>query len=85
MKQVEAVATELPMKEDTVKEEPKPVGTTVTEPKVAEANISETDIHQNPYLYLDENGEIHEVDQEEDDRILEHICRTFHNEFLVRY
>ena len=85
VKQVEAVATELPMKEETVKEEPKPVGTTVTEPKVAEANISETDIHQNPYLYIDENGEIHEVDQEEDDRILEHICRTFHNEFLVRY
>ena len=78
--QIEEVVPELP-----VKEEPKPVGATVTEPQVAEANISETDIHQNPYLYIDENGEIHEVDQEEDDRILEHICRTFHNEFLVRY
>ena len=85
VKQVEAVATELPMKEETVKEEPKPVGTTVTEPKVAEANITATDIRQNPYLYIDENGEVYEVDQEEDDRILEHICRTFHNEFLVRY
>ena len=85
MKQVEAVATELPMKEDTVKEEPKPVGTTATEMQTTEADISEADIHQNPHLFIDENGEIHEVDQEEDDRILEHICRTFHNEFLVRY
>ncbi len=85
VKQVEAVATELPMKEDTVKEEPKPAGTTVTEMQTTEANITAADIRQNPYLYIDENGEIHEVDQEEDDRILEHICRTFHNEFLVRY
>ena len=85
VKQVEAVATELPMKEETVKEEPKPVGTTVTEMQTTEANITAADIRQNPYLYIDENGEIHEVDQEEDDRILEHICRTFHNEFLVRY
>ena len=85
VKQVEAVATELPMKEETVKEEPKPAGTTVTEMQTTEANITAADIRQNPYLYIDENGEIHEVDQEEDDRILEHICRTFHNEFLVRY
>ena len=73
------------MKEKTVKEEPKSVGTTATEMQTTEANITETEIRQNPYLYIDENGEIHEVDQEEDDRILEHICRTFHNEFLVRY
>lgn len=85
VKQTEDVATELPMKEETVKEEPKSVGTTVTEPQVAEANITGTDIRQNPYLYIDENGEIHEVDQDEDDRIIEHICHTFHNEFLVRY
>ena len=85
VKQVEAVATELSMKEDAVKEEPKPVGTTVTEMQTTEANNTETDICQNPYLYIDENGEVYEVDQEEDDRILEHICRTFHNEFLVRY
>lgn len=85
VKQVEAVATELPMKEETVKEEPKPVGTTVTEMQTTEANITAADIRQNPHLYIDENGEVYEVDQEEDDRILEHICRTFHNEFLVRY
>lgn len=85
VKQAKEVATELPMKKGTVKEEPKPIGATVTEPHVAEANITETDIRQNPYLYIDENGEIHEVDQEEDDHILEHICHTFHNEFLVRY
>ena len=78
--QIEEVVSELP-----VKEEPNPLGATVTEPQVAEANITETDIRQNPYLYIDENGEIHEVDQEEDNRILEHICRIFHNEFLVRY
>lgn len=82
---VEKVATELPMKEETVKEEPKPVGTTVTEMQTTEANITAADIRQNPHLYIDENGEVYEVDQEEDDRILEHICRTFHNEFLVRY
>lgn len=85
VKQVEAVATELSMKEDAVKEEPKSVGTTVTEIQTTEANIPETNIRQNPHLYIDENGEVYEVDQEEDDRILEHICRTFHNEFLVRY
>ena len=78
--QIEEVVSELP-----VKEEPKPAGTTVTEMQTTEANITAADIRQNPYLYIDENGEIHEVDQEEDDRILEHICRTFHNEFLVRY
>lgn len=78
--QIEEVMSELP-----VKEEPKPAGTTVTEMQTTEANITAADIRQNPYLYIDENGEIHEVDQEEDDRILEHICRTFHNEFLVRY
>ena len=83
--QTEEVATELSMKEETVKEEPKPAGTTVTEMQTTEANITAADIRQNPYLYIDENGEIREVDQEEDDRILEHICRTFHNEFLVRY
>lgn len=85
VKQVEAVATELPVKEETVKEEPKPVGTTATKMQTTEANITAANIRQNPHLYIDENGEIHEVDQEEDDRILEHICRTFHNEFLVRY
>lgn len=78
--QIEEVVSELP-----VKEEPKSVGTTATKVQATEADISEADIHQNPHLYIDENGEIHEVDQEEDDRILEHICRTFHNEFLVRY
>lgn len=78
--QIEEVVPELP-----VKEEPKSVGTTATKVQTTEADISEADIHQNPYLYIDENGEIHEVDQEEDNRILEHICRTFHNEFLVRY
>ena len=78
--QIEEVMSELP-----VKEEPKSVGTTATKVQATEADISEADIHQNPHLYIDENGEIHEVDQEEDDRILEHICRTFHNEFLVRY
>lgn len=78
--QIEEVVSELP-----VKEEPNPLGATVTETQTAVASIPETNIRQNPYLYIDENGEIHEVDQEEDNRILEHICRTFHNEFLVRY
>lgn len=78
--QIEEVVPEL-----LVKEEPKSVGTTATETQTVVASIPETNIRQNPYLYIDENGEIHEVDQEEDNRILEHICRTFHNEFLVRY
>ena len=78
--QIEEVVSELP-----IKEEPKSVGTTATKVQATEADISEADIHQNPHLYIDENGEVYEVDQEEDDRILEHICRTFHNEFLVRY
>lgn len=78
--QIEEVVSEL-----SVKEEPKPVGTTVTKTQPVENVAPDIDIRQNPSLYIDENGEIHEVDQDEDDRILEHICRTFHNEFLVRY
>lgn len=85
VKQIKEVEPELLVNEDTVKEEPKTVGTTVTKTQPVEKVAPDMDIRQNPSLYIDENGEIHEVDQDEDDRILEHICRMFHNEFLVRY
>lgn len=43
------------------------------------------DLRTNPYLYVDENGELHEVNQAEDDAILEHICLTFGDGILLRW
>ena len=65
--------------------EPITSGTAVTkEPQMTDTATTE-DLRTNPYLYVDENGELHEVDQAEDDAILEHICLTFGDGILLRW
>lgn len=70
---------------ETVEEEPITSGTAVTkEPQMTDTSTTD-DLRTNPYLYVDENGELHEVDQAEDDAILEHICLTFGDGILLRW
>ena len=70
---------------ETVEEEPITPGTAVTEESQATDVPTTDDLRTNPYLYVDENGELHEVDQAEDDAILEHICLTFGDGILLRW
>ena len=70
---------------ETVEEEPITSGTAVTEESQATDVPTTDDLRTNPYLYVDENGELHEVDQAEDDAILEHICLTFGDGILLRW
>lgn len=70
---------------ETVEEEPITSGTAVTEESKATDVPTTDDLRTNPYLYVDENGELHEVDQAEDDAILEHICLTFGDGILLRW
>lgn len=70
---------------ETVEEEPITPGTAVTEEPQATDVPTTDDLRTNPYLYVDENGELHEVDQAEDDAILEHICLTFGDGILLRW
>lgn len=70
---------------ETVEEEPITSGTAVTEQSQATDVPTTDDLRTNPYLYVDENGELHEVDQAEDDAILEHICLTFGDGILLRW
>lgn len=65
--------------------EPITHGTAVTEESQATDVPTTDDLRTNPYLYVDENGELHEVDQAEDDAILEHICLTFGDGILLRW
>ena len=65
--------------------EPITSGTAVTEESQATDVPTTDDLRTNPYLYVDENGELHEVDQAEDDAILEHICLTFGDGILLRW
>ena len=70
---------------ETVEEEPITPGTAVTEEPQMTDTATTDDLRTNPYLYVDENGELHEVDQAEDDAILEHICLTFGDGILLRW
>lgn len=70
---------------ETVEEEPITSGTAVTEQSQATDVPTTDDLRTNPYLYVDENGELHEVNQAEDDAILEHICLTFGDGILLRW
>ena len=70
---------------ETVEEEPITPGTAVTEEPQATDVLTTDDLRTNPYLYVDENGELHEVNQAEDDAILEHICLTFGDGILLRW
>lgn len=70
---------------EAVEEEPITSGTAVTEEPQATDVPTTDDLRTNPYLYVDENGELHEVDQAEDDAILEHICLTFGDGILLRW
>lgn len=70
---------------ETVEEEPITSGTAVTEEPQMTDTATTDDLRTNPYLYVDENGELHEVDQAEDDAILEHICLTFGDGILLRW
>ena len=65
--------------------EPITPGTAVTEEPQMTDTATTDDLRTNPYLYVDENGELHEVDQAEDDAILEHICLTFGDGILLRW
>lgn len=65
--------------------EPITSGTAVTEEPQMTDTATTDDLRTNPYLYVDENGELHEVDQAEDDAILEHICLTFGDGILLRW
>lgn len=65
--------------------EPITSGTAVTEESQATDVPTTDDLRMNPYLYVDENGELHEVNQAEDDAILEHICLTFGDGILLRW
>ena len=65
--------------------EPITSGTAVTEESQATDVPTTDDLRTNPYLYVDENGELHVVDQAEDDAILEHICLTFGDGILLRW
>ena len=70
---------------ETVEEEPITPGTAVTEEPQMTDTATTDDLRTNAYLYADENGELHEVDQAEDDAILEHICLTFGDGILLRW
>lgn len=70
---------------ETVEEEPITPGTAVKEEPQITDTATTDDLRTNPYLYVDENGELHEVDQAEDDAILEHICLTFGDGILLRW
>lgn len=65
--------------------EPITSGTAVAEDPQMTDTATTDDLRTNPYLYVDENGELHEVDQAEDDAILEHICLTFGDGILLRW
>ena len=65
--------------------EPITSGTAVTEEPQMTDTATTDDLRTNPYLYVDENGELHEVDQAEDDAILEHISLTFGDGILLRW
>lgn len=65
--------------------EPITSGTAVTEEPQMTDTATTDDLRTNPYLYVDENGELHEADQAEDDAILEHICLTFGDGILLRW
>lgn len=69
----------------TVEEEPITSDKAVTEEPQMTDTATTDDLRTNPYLYVDENGELHEVDQAEDDAILEHICLTFGDGILLRW